>query len=56
MEGTNRLFKSKREDGGGNRTQKGMDASSVLFTVIATDWINGASFFDHLARSASGDG
>ena len=54
VERTNRLFKAIRDDGGGNRTQKGMDANSILFTIIATDWINGASLFDHLTRSATG--
>ena len=54
VERANRLFKSIRDDGGGNRTQKGMDANSILFTIMATDWINGASFFDHLIRSANG--
>ena len=37
-----------------NRTQKGMDTNSVLLTIMATDWINCASFFDRLTRSASG--
>ena len=54
VERVNRLFKSIRDDGGGNRTQKGMDANSILFTIMATDWINDASFFDHLIRSANG--
>ena len=54
MERINRLLKSIRDDGGGNRTQKGMDDNSILFTIMATGWINGASFFDHLIRSATG--
>ena len=54
VERVNRLFKSIRDDGGGNRTQKGMDANSILFTIMATDWINGVSFFGHLLRSATG--
>lgn len=56
VEQVNRRFVSVRNDGGGNRGQKGMDANSVLFTLKATDWINKRSFFDHLVRSASGDG
>ena len=54
VERANRLFKSIREDGVGNWTRNGMNANSVLFTIMATDWINGARFFDHLARPASG--
>ena len=54
VERVNRLFKSIRSDGGGNRSQKGMDTNSILFTIMATDWINKNSFFDHLMRSASG--
>ena len=45
-----------RNDGGGNRSADGMKANSVLFTIMATDRINGASFFDHLVRVSSGDG
>ncbi len=56
VEQVNRRFVAVRSDGGGNRTQKGMDANSIIFTIYATDWINGNSFFDHLVRSASGDG
>ena len=56
VEQVNRRFVAVRNDGGGNRTQKGMDANSILFTIYATDWINGNSFFDHLVRAASGDG
>ena len=33
-----------------------MKDNSVLFTIMATDRINGASFFDHLVRASSGDG
>ena len=55
VERVNRRFVAVRNDGGGNRTQKGMDANSILFTIYATDWINGKSFFDHLVRAASGD-
>ena len=56
VERVNRRFKVIRTDGGGNRSQKGMDANSVLFTIMATDWINKDSFFEHLMRAASGDG
>lgn len=56
VERVNRRFTSIRGDGGGNRSQKGMNANSILFTVMATDWINKASFFDHLVRSSSGYG
>ena len=52
----NRRFVAVRSDGGGNRTQNGMGANSVLFTIMATDRINGNSFFDRLMVSASGDG
>ena len=55
-ERANQRFAAVRGDGGGNRTQKGMDANSTVFPIYATDWINGDSFFDHLVRSASGDG
>ena len=56
VERVNRRFAAVRSDGGGNRTQSGMDANSIPFPIMATDWINGNSLFDHLARSASGDG
>ena len=56
VERASRRFVAVRSDGGGNRTQRGMDANSVLFTVMATDWINKKSLFEHLVRSASGDG
>ena len=55
VERANRRFVSVRNDGGGNRSQKGMDANSVLFTMVATDRVRKKSFFDHLIRSASGD-
>ena len=45
-----------RNDGGGSRSSDGMEANSVLFTIKATDRINGAIFFDHLVRASSGDG
>ena len=56
VERASRRFVAVRSDGGGNRTQRGMDANSVLFTVLATDRINKKSLFGHLTRSASGDG
>ena len=56
VERVNRRFVAVRSDGGENRTQKGMDVNSIIFTIYATDWINGNSFFDHLVTSASGDG
>ena len=52
----NRRFAAVRSDGGRNRTQNGMDANSIIFTIYATGWINGNSFFDHLVRSAPGNG
>ena len=36
VERANRRFVSVRIDGGGNRSRKGMDANSVLFTMLAT--------------------
>ena len=56
VERVNRKFVAIRNDGGGNRSSDGMEANSVLFTIKATDRINGASFFDHLVRASSGDG
>ncbi len=59
VEWVNRRFVAVRSDGGGgggDRTQKGMDTNSIIFPIYATDWINGNSFFDHLVKSASGDG
>ena len=56
VERVNRKFVAIRSDGGGNRSADGMEANSVLFTIMATDRINGASFFDHLVRASSGDG
>ena len=43
VELVNRRFAAVRSDGGGNRTQRGMDANSILFIIMATDWINGNS-------------
>ena len=40
VERVNRQFSAVRGDGGGNRTEKGMKANSILFTVMATCWIN----------------
>ena len=56
VERTNRRFVAVRHNGGGNRSQKGMDANSILFSVFATDWLRKNSFFEHLIRAASGDG
>ena len=56
VERVNRKFVAIRNDGGGNRSADGMKANSVLFTIMATDRINGASFFDHLVRASSGNG
>ena len=57
VERVNRRFVAVRNDCGGNRTQKGMDTNPILLSILATDWINGNSFFDHLVKSlASGDG
>ena len=56
-ERANRVVVCVRGDGGGNRTEKGMKANSILFTIKLTDKINGRSFYDHMmhAASASGD-
>ena len=55
VERVNRRFVAVRSDGGGNRTQRGIDANSMLFTIMATDWINGKNLYEHLVRSTSGD-
>ena len=52
-ERANRKVVTVRNDGGGNRSEKGMEANSILFTVKLTDWINGRSFFDHLVQASS---
>ena len=41
VERVNRKFVAIRNDGGGNRSSDGMEANSVLFTIKATDRING---------------
>ena len=56
IERTNRRFVCIKSDGGGNRSQKGMDANSVLYTIFATDKLNGTDFFEHIIRASSGDG
>ena len=56
VERTNRKFACIKNDGGGNRSQKGMDANSVLYTIFATDKLIGANFFEHIVRASSGDG
>ena len=50
-----------RGDGGGNRTEKGMRANSILFTIKLTDKINDRifpmrSFYDHMIRAAPASG
>ena len=55
VERANRKMVAVRDDGGGNRSEKGMRANSILFTVMSTDRINGLSFFDHIVQATSGD-
>ena len=55
-ERANRVVVCVRGDGGGNRTEKGMRANSILFTIKLTDKINGRSFYDHMIRAASASG
>ena len=43
-----------RRDGGGNRSEKGAEANSILLTIKLTDRLNKRSFFDHLMRAMSG--
>ncbi len=50
VERTNRVFVSIKNDGGGNRTSRGMEANSILFTLLATGKISGESFFDMLCK------
>ena len=45
-----------RSDGEGNRSGKGMETNSILFTNMVTDWLADRSFFDHMVLAASGDG
>ena len=56
VERSNRNVVVARSDGGGNRSGKGMEANSILFTNMVTDWLAGRSFFDHMVLAASGDG
>ena len=56
VERSNRKVVAARSDGGGNRSGKGMEANSILFTNMVTDWLAGRSFFDHMVLAASGDG
>ena len=56
VERVNRKFVAIRNDGGGSRSADGMKAISVPLTIMATDRINGASFFDHQVRASSGVG
>ena len=55
VERMNRKVVCVRDDGGGNRSEKGMKANSILFTAMATDLLNDVSFFDHIVEAASGD-
>ncbi len=48
VERSNRKAVATRSDGGGNRSGKGMEANSILFTNMVTDWLAGRSFFDHM--------
>ena len=41
---------------GGNRTENGMKANSILFTIKLADKINGRSFYDRMIRAASASG
>ena len=50
----NRKFVSIRDDGGGNRTEKGMEANSILFSIYATDCIRGVCFYDHITAVVGG--
>ena len=55
-ERANRVVVCVRGDGGGNRTEKGMRANSILFTIKLTDKINMRSFYDHIIRAAAASG
>ena len=55
VERSNRKVVAARSDGGGNRSGKWMEANSILFTNMVTDWLAGKSFFDHMVLAASGD-
>ena len=55
VEQMNRKAVCVRDDGGGNRSERGMRANSILFTAMATDLLNDVSFFDHIVEAASGD-
>ena len=55
-ERANRVVVCVRGDGGGNRTEKGMRANSILFTIKLNGKINGRSFYDHMIRAASASG
>ena len=56
VERMNRKFVAIRSDGGGNRSPKGMGANAILFSVYATDMLNGTSFFKHVIQSSFGYG
>ena len=55
VERMNRKVVCVRDDGGGNRSEKGMKANSILLAAMTTDMLNGVSFFDHIVEAASGD-
>ena len=55
VERMNRKVVCVRDDGGGNRSEKGMKVNSILLAAMATDLLNDASFFDHIVEAASGD-
>ena len=52
-ERANRVVVCVRGDGGGNRTEKGMRANSILFTIKLTDKTNGRNFYDHMMRASA---
>ena len=56
VERSNRRVVAARSDGGGNRSEKGMGANSILFTNMITDWLAGKSIFDRMVLAASGYG
>ena len=56
VERSNRKVVAARSDDGGNRSGKGMEANSILFTNMVTDRLAGRRFFDHMVLAASGDG
>ena len=51
IERMNRKFAAARNDGGGNRSSRGSEANSVLFTIYATCKVRDASFYDVMLNS-----